>query len=518
MVFFNFLKIHSIKTLQALGQVHQNYTVTTGKKFVLIGTLLITCGFLFVQTNFKSTLKISFPVLTGKSSHFILNPDKTQMVSEHNLLENLSCGLVKADNLSLTDFSGCLADYFYQQDQTTWIFKLKELNWSDGTQVTKMEILFWINKLATTQKPHIQNLKTIKSYTYDDSNRILKLYFKNPTGSEVLHELSLAESGLFSESSYKNNWSKTIGAYYVERWDSKLKTLILKANKFSVLYNNDIPQRIELTHHDSTNDRIHALLDNRTDLLTVYDTWNPEVSNKLANPDVSKFDGHPTLILYLLFNQKNPSAHNKQFRQAIHSVIQNYQNTVSDSSLESAGLKIENQLIPFGFEGRVDQVPTHQPNLGLLNGKTITLKVFKSLSSNSLLTEGLVNAFKTKGCKLILDYANYDSDNLPSDYVGKVYGFMGNQYDPWSYLAHPKTGLFRDWKSIYLADLKNIFESGTQEIRNRNFTFLHQRILSNSIAIPLWVGSQRFYHRHAISLDRWNKLDTNTRFYEIRFN
>jgi hypothetical protein len=222
-----------------------------------------------------------------------------------------------------------------------------------------------------------------------------------------------------------------------------------------------------------------------------------------------------------LFNQKNPSAQSKQFRQAIHSVIQNYQNTVSDSSLESEGLKIENQLIPFGFEGRVDSVPNHRPNLSLLKGKTITLKVFKSLSSNKLLTEGLVNAFKAQNCKLILDPTNYDSDTLPSDYVGKVYGFMGNQYDPsgsWSYLAHPKTGLFRDWRSIYLADLKNIFESTTQEHRNRNFKLLHDRILENSIAIPLWVGSQRFYHSKAINLDRWNKLDTNTRFYEIRFN
>jgi hypothetical protein len=126
---------------------------------------------------------------------------------------------------------------FYQEDQKTWVFHLPKRKWSDGTPVTPAEILAWIESLRTGSNRHIKYLKLADKVTFLEAERILKIRFPIEMDATILHELSLADSGLFPTNYKTVGWSKTVGPYFVASCNYAERALLLSANKLSPLFN-----------------------------------------------------------------------------------------------------------------------------------------------------------------------------------------------------------------------------------------------------------------------------------------
>jgi MarR-like DNA-binding transcriptional regulator SgrR of sgrS sRNA len=483
--------------------------------------IILTALGLFVASRKQhvTALKVVFPIRLLQRNQSLLDPYNTETVWEYYLLENLACGLVRDSVASSTGYDGCLAENFYQPDPKTWVFKVKDIRWSSGEPISVDEIDSWIHNLSTGNHRHIRYLKKARSIEFDPHSRLLTFKFDDPIGNVLLHELSLADATFIPTDFKKNGWHKTAGPYFVKLWKPDENRLVLEANIYSPIFSERMPREIELFACDDPEQRNAAFTSFEVDILPVSAHARPSLFLKPIANAPQTFWAYPTTIYFFNFNSRNALAKIAKIRHAFAGVVREIRSEIDNLTLNGGALKMESQMIPLGFQGRLTSVidPSWQP--AALKGQTIRIALYSSFQEQPSLIEALQVGFQKYGVDLQIQYDDASKFKSDDQFV-IIYGFVGNQLDAsgsWSFLLGPN-GPLNSWTDEIADDYSTIFESGKAGQRDAIFKGIHQRVLSESIAVPLLIGQQRYLMSQRINFDRWNKFDARMRFYELRWN
>jgi hypothetical protein len=465
----------------------------------------------------KKSLNIIFPVVFLKQSIALLDPENTETTWEYYLIENLSCGLIRDDQKSPIGYSGCLADRFYQQDKNTWIFELRSLKWSDGSEVTQQEIQSWINNLRTVPHRHLRYLPQVKSAEYNPSNRQLKLEFPFEMGNSILHELSLADSGLMPPNYKTEGWKKTVGPYSVESWDQVNRVLFLVANKFSPLFHLGMPEHAILRNTSSRDEKERFFKSVEMDIVPSTALSDPSILNIYKKNSDKVFEAHPSSIAFFYFNFENKMARSFTNRLQLASAIARLRPKIETLTADAFALKPESQLIPEGFAGRIDDTLISKTNLKQIEfkakiGLPVNLQAFPKLVAELKLV------LQEEGIDADFDFR--DSNAFSDGEFARVYVFAGNQMDPsgsWSFLLGPPAGLMNKWLFDVEKEFNDVFGKANQFDSVERSKALHKAILEKAIAIPFMIGSHRYFISSRVNASKWNKFDSRLRLYELEW-
>lgn len=464
----------------------------------------------------EPALKILFPVSLLKDGAALLDPDNTETIWEYYLLENISCGLVRDSKFSATGYQGCLADRFYQENSNTWVFHIPERNWSDGTVVTSGEILDWIESLRTGNKRHIKYLSLADKVIYSEAERVLKIHFPFEMDATILHELSLADSGLFP-SNYKTvGWSKTVGPYSVESWNYTKSTLQLAANRYSPLFNEDMPMNAVLTKLKDPSLRSEIFKAIPFDVVPVLETASLK-NTKMVLPNAPQvWSSHPMGISFFYFNSQNKQALDINNRQIFATAIKDARSYIATLTDPDNPLYPEDQMIPKGFSGRLNATPNVKP---LKPNSTLTIKIRVSSNFKDMpkLTDKMQQIFLDHGIKVEFEYA--DRSTFNNDEFAGIYSFAGNQQDSsgsWSFLAGPPHGLLSTWSVNFQEEYNQVFNAVDLKNRQQHLLNLHETILKKFIAVPFMAGTSRYLLSENIDASNWNQFDARIRIYDLR--
>lgn len=464
----------------------------------------------------KPAIKILFPVVLLKEAPALLDPNNTETIWEYYLLENISCGLVRDSKFSATGYEGCLADRFYQENPNTWVFHLPQRKWSDGADITSDEILGWIESLRTGSKRHIKYLSLADKVTFLEVERVLKIHFPIEMDTTILHELSLADSGLFPTNYKTVGWSKTVGPYFVESWNHAERALLLSANKFSPFFNDDMPMSAVLTQLKDPSLRSEIFKTIPFDLVPVVAAANLK-NTKMVLPNAQQiWSSHPMSITFFHFNAKNEKVFNMHNRQIFAAAIKELRSYVTKLTDPDNPLFPEDQMIPKGFSGRLKVAPKV---MSVKASSTLSIKIrlgtnFKDMPN---LTEKMQQIFLDHGFKVMIEYDDRLTFNV--DEFAGTYSFLGNQQDAsgsWSFLASPPFGQLSTWSTHFQEEYNQVFNAVDLKNRQQHLLSLHETILKKFIAIPFMIGTQRYLLSENIDASNWNQFDARIRIYDLR--
>lgn len=487
----------------------------TSPRGLLALVILVLGGvaFAFYYLRMQSEIRVFFSLNLLKTDQSLLDPDNTETVWEYYLLENLSCGLIRDSKTSGSGYEGCIAEKFYQDSPKDWVFHLRNLKWSDGSEVSQAEIQAWIDSLRSANKRHIKFLKLAESVHYDANKRLLKIRFPFPVGTEVIHELSLADATLVPTDFKSQGWARTVGPYSVLQWNPQAWSLILKANPLSPLYREGMPEQVELSFLPDPKEREQLFSRIPVDVAPVTPLSTPDAVKALL-PRVSQiFEGHPNQIYFFYFNSESPEARSLEVRELFSRAIRKAQEDTS--LLARYSLAPQTQMIPEGFQGRL-------PSFDYGSAKNATglskikIKFGSPIKNFGPLLESLKNAFLELGVEaefVFSDSAKFEQGEIASSHI-----FVGNQLDPsgsWAFLAGPPHGVLSPWVAEFKDEYENAFNIGQNESRKEKFLALHKKILDKRLAIPFFVGRQRYFLSDRVDARRWNAFDSRLRLYEL---
>lgn len=510
--------------LQTLYNLCKNRYITLGAILIAGSAVAILFATRGLGVNkiklFESptTFNALYLISILKEGQELLDPKNTETVWEYYLLENLSCGLVRDSRSSSTGYEGCIAERFYQSDPKTWLFKIRSLNWSDGTPVTKLEIENWMNSLRAVESRHIQFFKQVSKIEFNEETRILKIGFKSKASEGLLHELSLADANLLPTEYKTRGWNRTVGPYSVKKWSKANNQLLLSANKYSPLYNSNMPMELELKELKNPELRSELFKSIKTDLVLVNSVAIPERSKLLLQNAPQIYVCHPTVILYFALNKKNTLANSLKNRDAFAQIIRNVQSEFDHLKDITSTLKVEGQMIPKGFDGRLPEFEAKAPSNGEnLRGLTVKVRVYEGFEQNKYIFDLLKNGFLNAGINLQFDFSNKPASQSEDEFATASI-FFGNQLDPsgsWSFLLFSPQGPIHPWLSEIRNDLKEN-NSLTPEANKNFFLDLHREILTKHFVVPFLVGSQRYLLSDRVDASGWNRFDSRIRFYELK--
>ncbi len=467
----------------------------------------------------SSNLSALYPISLLRDTQDLFDPQNTESTWEYYLLENLSCGLVRDSKDSATGYVGCLAESFYQTNQNTWVFKLRNLKWSDGSSVTNKEIESWISRIRHQDSRHIQFFKKVETVSYNETNRELQIQFSMPVGNQILHELSLADAGLFPTDYKINGWQKTIGPFFVKSWKKLGNQLILSANRHSSLYHVDMPHEVELKQLLDPSQRPELFKSIKIDFAPLNPMTIPDVTNQLTKNAPNIYLCHPTLILYFSLNSQNPLAKNHSARANFSQLVDQVKEEFSRSKSKTDTFEPETQMIPSGFQGRLKETTSKNQEVPkTLSRQKLKIRFFKGFNEHS----HLYSLFTTTFRKANVDVEYIFSDDEPSsksEEFATLLPFMGNQKDPsgsWSFLLFSPEGPIHPWLPEIKANLEKLPKEETDETSATYFQNIHREVLEKNYVVPFLVGSQRYLLSDRVDASGWNRFDSRVRFYELK--
>jgi ABC-type transport system substrate-binding protein len=487
------------------------------------GSILAAAGIILWVAMKLGTANFSihsiYPVNYLRSDASLIDPHNTNTVWEYYLLENLACGLVRDSKTSPTNYEGCIAESFYQADPQTWIFKIRPLLWSDGNKVSKDDVLAWMRRLGSSSIRHVKFMRLADEIIFDEQSRNLSIRFKKPVGDVLLHELSLADAGLFDLDFKINAWKKTVGPYQVKSWDGTVLTL--DANKNSPLYNDDIPKTVVLRdiRPDENRDRLFENTD--VDIVPVGVHVDPRLNAGLFPNAPQIWESQSMSIVYFWINKSNRDANDAKLRQRFAKAVATARPQIADITTGYQKFVPHNQLIPMGFKGWLANYDEKQslPETERSPTVTLTIRYPRNYEGWPKLADALIANCRDVGIELQLKPASSVAEIEPSDFA-YLANFIGNQLDDsgtWAFLVGSKLGPMFPWKEIVAEKFESAY-SGSLQTNTRRFDDLHQAILDSHIAIPLMLGKQRYLLSKQIDANNWNKFDARMRFYLLRKN
>ncbi|MBC7458267.1 MAG: hypothetical protein H7235_08320 [Bdellovibrionaceae bacterium] len=466
----------------------------------------------------NSELKILFPVTLLKSGPELLNPDNTETIWEYYLLENISCGLVRDSKFSPTGYLGCVADRFFQENQRTWIFHVNpNLKWSDGSVVSANEITDWLEALKNSNRRHIKYLKLANKIVYNEADRIIKIEFPFAMDETLLHELSLADSGLFSADYKDNGWGRTVGPYSVETWNSQENILKLHANRFSPLYNEKMAEKVVLTKLSDPKQRNQIFKTISFDVVPVVASASPKNTSMVLPNAPQVWSSHPMEISFFYFNHRDLRNRDLVFRKKIASAVNEFRGHIVETTPSISSFLPEDQLIPAGFDGHLETSTAIFIEKNAVKIIPVKLKLSTSFRDYPELTDKMSHIFLEHGIQLEFEFS--DTTAFEKNESIGIYSFLGNQRDAsgsWSFLTGAPDGPLCDWIGEYQKYFTRVFDGSDIKDRKNALMDLHRFILESAIAIPFMVGKQRYLLSDKVDASNWNQFDARLRIYELR--
>ncbi|OFZ11900.1 MAG: hypothetical protein A2Z20_03120 [Bdellovibrionales bacterium RBG_16_40_8] len=163
----------------------------------------------------------------------LVDATNTETVAEYYLLENLTIGLIRDSNMDMRGYEPGIAERWWHSTPNSWSFKIRDnLRWSNGQAITLHEIKESLSRLKNSKSRHILYMKNLDEISADLHTNEIVLRFANPVNSGVLHELSLADSGLLHPLNLQYDWSVTSGPYTISSFNRELNEAHLELNKF----------------------------------------------------------------------------------------------------------------------------------------------------------------------------------------------------------------------------------------------------------------------------------------------
>ena len=471
-----------------------------------------------MQKNFYSKekmLNVAFLFNTLQKNSFIIDPADLSTTPEYYLLENLAVGLVRDDPTDPRTYRPVLATSWKQVDEKTWSFHLRDgLQWSDGTPITEEHIIANFKRFQTSHTRHLFYLKKLRSIEFDRSTRRLNLTFKVTTNSGLLHELSLADATILHPHNLTIGWEVTSGPYSVRSYDAQKRELILVKNNKCPLVEDGAPEIVRLFDLDKK-DWSKAFGEIPVDVMTAPLLRYRQETATLEQKAPSVVRGYPTYIYFFGFNDTHPDAQREEVRREFASLVQ----MVFESAELPPGLKYENQFIPLGFEGRLEDYRTREIPIKVLRGKSLVLSghaFFKNIPFLDRLAETASRYGVTIRYHF---YENSREANDLSDHekVFATFGvFKGNQRDAagsWRFLFSDKLSTFYKNAEIFFDRIQTADEGTRKTLLEQ----LHREVLQKTYGVPFLNEAEAYYMNADLDVSRWNSFDMRMRLYDVRW-
>jgi hypothetical protein len=245
---------------------------------------------------------------------------------------------------------------------------------------------------------------------------------------------------------------------------------------------------------------------------------SPVIVRQMLSNAPQVFTSHPTSIFFFFFNHKNKLAHQLESRKSFAKVISEVRANVHNLTPADSRKESEEQLIPFGFSGRVPSLNLN-PNVETISlPKKINICLWPYLKDYDLLLQNIKDSFSKYQVTVQFKFQDKIDFNSDDDFAA-LYSFIGNQQDSsgsWAFLVSPHNGLLKEWTSSYLSSFETAFSEPKNDLRQSDFIKLHQQLLENYISVPLMVGSTRYLLNKNLDVSSWNTMDARMRLYEIR--
>lgn len=488
-------------------------------KYFLGGLIFfgIVASYVGIFKRTMTNINVFFPVSTLLKNKGLVNPSDTETIWEYYLLENLSCGITRDSKKSSSGYDGCLSDKFYQEDDFTWIFKLKNTKWSDGSSISTDDISEWVNNLTDKEFRHIKYFKNLKNFNFDADSKVLKLVFNKKTGTEILHELSLADAAVYKANSQEKNWNVTSGPYFVQSVDKENSKITLSKNKFYFELPNDAPDTITLLQPEGDK-AIKMVLEKKIDIYPITATASENQFEKLNVNNNKFFISIPTGIQFFKFNTKNPYVKNRSARLLLFKALSDAFSEFHIPEGLNKRIFKETQLIPEGFSGRLrEHIESWQVESDKFQEEPIKLCLYKYLENHTSLIENIKKNFLNYGLKTEIFFEKMPYENR--ECMVAMYTFVGNQLDvsgSWEFLLGTKDSPLGEWKHLVQKEYDEAFLATGKEAREEAFAKLHKKVLDENIAIPVFIGSQAYYVSDRIDVSSWSKIDARMRFWQIK--
>ncbi len=461
-------------------------------------------------------LNVVFPIHELKNNKNIIDPNNLNTVWEYYLFENLSCGLVRDSQTEAAGYSGCIAEKFFQENKKNWTFQIRKMKWSNGEDVTAVEVENWISNLLNKNFRHLKYLKNVESFFFQKETMLLKLNFKDEVSTEILHELSLSDASLYVT---PLNWTKTSGPYSVKNSDMDKMEIVLKKNEYSPLAVSNMPESINMSR-PSIEKIIEMAQSKSTDIIPVSSIVRKSVYEQIKFKNSEFFSSSANQVHYFIINKNCDLSKNSNLRAIFNEGIINFQKEIDIESKSDRRLYIENQLIPYGFHGRVDDyISSSRDDISIGNKIKINISIFTYLKDYPELIELLVNEFKKKNILVNFIYSDRPFESDSNDVFAVMNSFLGNQMDvsgSWEFLLGSEKSPLGQWRYLVQKEYDEAFKATGKIEREKAFQALHKKVLDENIAIPLFVGSQKYYVSDRIDVSAWSKLDARMRFYLIK--
>lgn len=475
--------------------------------FAVLGAMLVYSRRHATRTRI---LRVGYPLWLFEKDRRLLDPRNLEFVYEYYLLENLTLGLVRDSNRSPLGYEPGLAQSWERVTPTSWTFRLRPgLSWSDGTPIAAGVVAAHIESLSRAQSRHIVYLKGLRSVTI--SGLDLRLDFVAPVNDGLVHELSLADAALLHPDSPAKGWAVTSGPYFVESYQSQ-KRLVLRKNRRCPI--SDGPERVELLVYDY--DNLGDFFESAAiDLLKVplpsFQSSNPRLLSRAPQT----LRGYPTWIYYLFFNPDKSPWKSAPARRSIAAIIDR-----ELSGFAFADLARERQLIPSGYAGRLaDRPSVLETTLDPALAKNLKVNLQSSFRDGAMVAETLVRGFARAGMRLKVAYAHRlkrgkdDADLQMSLFAGNQRDAMGS----WQFMFSPEHGNLRAFRREVQPFFGRIVAAQDKDARERHIRALHEHVLSEAYAIPLFIESDVIVASNRVDLSRLNPFDLRMRFYDIRW-
>jgi MarR-like DNA-binding transcriptional regulator SgrR of sgrS sRNA len=428
----------------------------------------------------------------------------------------LGSGLLRDDSSQDDKYSPLLATEWKHIDPKTWSFKLrKNLKWSDGSPITLKQIRDHFVRLRTGKARHLIQLHRLSKVSVDEETNSLILRFSKPTTRDVFHELSLADAVLLHPRNLKGDWSITSGAFVIEKFDPEGRLLRLKSNPYNPFFTNEMPQTVELFGINKLEELTKLFIEIPNDLIRVSPaSFYPEydVAEKNAKQVIH---GIPTDMMFFAFNPNNALTKNTLARAELVRLV--------DEAFHGLKLnaysQVENQMIPFGFSGRLPNYERKGGPFKALKGKTILITLDNAFQFKPEVAVNLKSAARKYGVNLELNYVYWFSKPRKKEIFANFYSFLGNQKDAlgsWSFLFSKGGPLFLFRNQVSKELLAVTSAKNTRE-RNLALKILHKKVLDNAYAVPCLAEASRVFASSRVDISRWNPFDLRFRFYEVRW-
>ncbi len=476
--------------------------------FAAFGAILIYSWQGMTQSK---TLRVGYPLLFFREDQTILDPRNTESIYQYYLLENLAVGLVRDSSQSPSGYGPGLAESWERLSPTRWIFHLRsELAWSDGSTIDYATIAAHIESLSREKHRHIVYLKKLRSATIE--NQSLVLEFSSPTNDGLIHELSLADSALLHPDNLTKDWHVTSGPFSVESY-APGKSLILRSNSHYRVQSG-YPERVELIGF--TMDTIGNFFDSvDVDLLKIPLPAFRGPNQKLLAKAPQILRAYPTSIYYLYFNTEQALWRDVQARRDLALIVEQALKGFSYS-----GLARENQLIPKGYSGRIEDGAAPEGALsGRLAGKRLKINLSPSFTDGAPIGETLKAGFARAGVALDIVYAK-DGASMGRDLDMQMSIFAGNQRNAmgsWQFMFSPDHGDLRYFRSEVEPYFSRIMAAEDKDVHEANIRLLHRRVLREAYAVPLFIETDIIVASKRVDLSRLNPFDLRLRFHEVKW-